>query len=417
MATKAYEKELEKKLKRRKNDLDKVFEFDLSTFVGTKKPKEHHFDKDQAESFLYPILIGNTVYEIKRDGYGVHIIILEKGNLEAVKLFSLDGNEWNVYCFPELHNDLLKRSSGYYHGEVIGLRPEGIERFTNLEEYNAVQLRPKISTKNITPELLRDYPLRLEIFDALKIDGKSLLFTPLKERRVLLESEIGESKHLGLVKQWVITDYHELHQLFLQIINDGFEGLIAKDPDSFYIPGSRDTDWLKIKEFLTLDLAVLGFYETEVSIKNDQPFSALLMGSYNSQTHKFETIVKVKVSKKEDQDEIYEKLKDFLVVTGGNYEQVVKAVRNMVVNPNMRKIQKKIPVKIINYKGGDRIVILELQTQNITFSDNWHSCGFDEKTKKAHSLRIPSFKQIRDDKTRVEDVTTTQQIQDYYFET
>ena len=57
--------------------------------------------------------------------------------------------------------------------------------------------------------------------------------------------------------------------------------------NSLYLPGSRTDDWIKLKEFLTLDLAVLGLYETESSSKNEKLFSSMLVGTYNSKSGKF----------------------------------------------------------------------------------------------------------------------------------
>jgi len=73
----------------------------------------------------------------------------------------------------------------------------------------------------------------------------------------------------------------------------------------------------------------------------------------------------------------------------------------------MGKVERKIP----DYLAQGRCVA-EIRTMGITHGNNWHTCGLTEK---AHSLRIPTFVQVRDDKTRLEDVTTTRQIQDMYF--
>ena len=403
------QRELEKKQLRRTEELKLLqdFKMKLHSPVSTKKPAEFKFEKNKTESFEYPAAIGNTVLEKKSDGYCVHLSIDHKCS-EKIKIYSSNSNEWNPKCFPEVLEDLLKLPSGYYHGELLGLKPEHAERFRALDEFIAIEKRPKTSTKSLTKELIKKYPLKLDIFDVLMMENKCLLSKPLQERRALLEDRVDQTSHVKLIQQWKVTDKKQMQQLFLWAVDDdcGYEGLIAKDPLSFYVPGSRNSDWIKLKEFITLDLAVLGFYETEERRKAGKPFSAVLVGSYNTKTKNFETMAKVKVGKREDQMEIYKLVNK----TFSDY----KKTSNIKFNPSMSKIKRKIPAKLVEYDSND-VIILEIQILDVTYSDNWHSCGFDYDGKKAHSLRLPTFKQLRKDKTRTEHVTTTQQIHDYYL--
>ena len=77
------------------------------------------------------------------------------------------------------------------------------------------------------------------------------------------------------------------------------------------------------------------------------------------------------------------------------------------------KIKRKIPERIVSYNPND-VAIAEVQVLDVTYKDNWHSCGLEYDGKHAHSLRIPTFVQLRTDKTRQQDVTTTQQIHKFY---
>jgi ATP-dependent DNA ligase len=192
-----------------------------------------------------------------------------------------------------------------------------------------------------------------------------------------------------------------------------FVHLIIKDPNSLYIPGSRDSDWLKLKDFVTFDLAVLGFYDTPESKKAGKPFSAVLAGTFNPETGKYETLVKVGVGSVKEQEEIYG-MTDELVRTNINYNRTVKANPMIITNPLMDKVKKKVPNRIAVFEEG-HVPIIEVQCLDVTYSKNWHSCGLHYDDVKAHSLRIGSYKQLRTDKTRTRDVTTTQQIHDYFL--
>ena len=128
----------------------------------------------------------------------------------------------------------------------------------------------------------------------------------------------------------------------------------------------------------------------------------------------FETMGKVKVGSKEDQQEIYSRLKN-IIPTNGVYENVVKNAGNLRINSEMSKIGRKIPNHIISYGNKDDVAIVEIKILDVTYSDNWHSCGLDYDGEKAHSLRLPTYKQLRIDKTKHKDVTSTEQVHDYYL--
>jgi len=404
-------RDIEKKKARRIEEAKQLRQLEkkLSNPVMPKKPMEFSFDKGKTSSFEYPVSIGNTLLEKKSDGNCVHIIVDKKPEF-SVRIYSSDLNAWNPDCFPDVLPSLQKLPAGYYHGELLGLNP-GREGFASLDEFNAIKSRPKQSIKRITRELLEQYPLKLDIFDVLRLEKKVMLAKPFTERRSELERVVEQSKNLNLIEQWNVSNAKETQERFLWAINQGYEGLIAKDPESLYVPDSRDTDWIKLKEFTTFDLAVLGFYETPASKNAGKLFSAALVGTYNPKSAKFETMTKVKIGARKEQENIWARAKH-KVRTAADYNKTIAANNKIIFNPEMQKIKRKIPDYIVRYEPSDAIVILELQVQDVTYSENWHSCGL--KNGRAHSFRISSYKQLRQDKNRIQDITTTQQIKDYY---
>ena len=100
--------------------------------------------------------------------------------------------------------------------------------------------------------------------------------------------------------------------------------------------------------------------------------------------------------------------------TGSVYENAVKAYDKIIFNPSMQKIKRKIPDKIVKYDSSNNLAVIEVQTQDVTYTENWHTCGLDYDNKRAHSLRIPTFKHLRKDKSKIQDITTTQQVHEYY---
>jgi DNA ligase-1 len=96
------------------------------------------------------------------------------------------------------------------------------------------------------------------IFDLLWLNGRSLLKTALHERQ----------KHLCSLRLPLnfqiatVTPAHsagEIEQAFQQARQRLNEGLMIKDPNSFYLPGNRGMFWFKLKkELATLDVVVVG---------------------------------------------------------------------------------------------------------------------------------------------------------------
>ena len=99
-----------------------------------------------------------------------------------------------------------------------------------------------------------EIPVRLYLFDALYLDGESLISLSYVQRRQILAENVGE---IPLTAQ-VIASSGKVAEEFLKAAMDaGHEGLMAKKLDSPYTPGTRRKRWLKIKPILeTMDLVI-----------------------------------------------------------------------------------------------------------------------------------------------------------------
>ncbi len=99
-------------------------------------------------------------------------------------------------------------------------------------------------------------PLRFIAFDILWKDGEDLTPAPLADRRASLE-KIALQPPFEVIPRLSATGDNEVDHHFNQVIRDGHEGLIAKDPRSPYTPGRRGRAWLKLKGVMpTLDCVV-----------------------------------------------------------------------------------------------------------------------------------------------------------------
>ena len=101
-------------------------------------------------------------------------------------------------------------------------------------------------------------PVAFIAFDLLWLNDRSLLKTPLEQRRAML-------RDLKLPPQFQIAEVFpahsaaEIEQRFQEARRRLNEGLMIKDPKSSYTPGARGMFWFKLKkELATLDVVVVG---------------------------------------------------------------------------------------------------------------------------------------------------------------
>ncbi|MFT3989869.1 MAG: ATP-dependent DNA ligase [Luteolibacter sp.] len=99
-------------------------------------------------------------------------------------------------------------------------------------------------------------PLKYVAFDLLWQDGEDLLDCTLLQRRRCLEV-MPFSSPFEVIPLHAAQSPDEIGILFKQSLQDGHEGLIAKDPASLYAPGKRGKAWIKLKGVMpTLDCVV-----------------------------------------------------------------------------------------------------------------------------------------------------------------
>ncbi|HHW27872.1 MAG TPA: hypothetical protein GXX23_11155 [Firmicutes bacterium] len=92
-------------------------------------------------------------------------------------------------------------------------------------------------------------------FDLLYVDGKLLLDEPLSERQALLEGVYSWGK--DVFRSETVSGQGEA--LFEWVRERGLEGMMAKRKDSFYTPGKRSKDWIKVKNVQEGRFWVVGY--------------------------------------------------------------------------------------------------------------------------------------------------------------
>jgi DNA ligase-1 len=192
-----------------------------------------------------------TVYlEDKFDGIRAQL----HRSAQQVEIFSRDLRRITGQ-FPELADEARNfREELIIDGEIIAFeKGRGLTFF---------DLQKRLGRRSEGPDLFAraaaDVPVAFVIFDLLWLNGRSLLKTPLHERRRHLSS-VRLPSHFQIARIMPAHSAAEIEQTFQQARRRLNEGLMIKDPESFYLPGNRGMFWFKLKkELATLDVVVVG---------------------------------------------------------------------------------------------------------------------------------------------------------------
>ncbi|PYS58789.1 MAG: ATP-dependent DNA ligase [Acidobacteria bacterium] len=174
-----------------------------------------------------------------------------------VAIFSRTLDEISVR-FPELLEPLAALPTDLIvDGEIIAARGEEILPFSNLQK--------RLGRKTVSEDLLASTPVVFVAWDLLYASDRVLINDPLESRRAKLEQIVSTAGGSGRLTAGALRlseakrfgDVSALDDEFDAARARGNEGLMIKDPSSFYKPGRRGREWLKLKRALaTLDVVV-----------------------------------------------------------------------------------------------------------------------------------------------------------------
>jgi DNA ligase-1 len=156
-----------------------------------------------------------------------------------------------THRFPELVQPLRSLDSEtILDGEIVPARDDAILPFAELQK--------RLGRKTVGEDLLAAIPVVFIVYDLLYARGRVLVDEPLDERRRLMAELIpraGTVVRLSEAKR--MSEVAVLDEEFAAARERGNEGLMIKDPRSFYKPGRRGREWLKLKRAIaTLDVVV-----------------------------------------------------------------------------------------------------------------------------------------------------------------
>ncbi len=195
-----------------------------------------------AGSAQVPFSSEDWIFEVKWDGIRAISYVKEKLSIRSRNQKELMVN------FPELSElkDLARDT--VLDGEIIVMKDGKADFQTLIRRSQNTQVRD-------IDYMARKFPATYIIFDILEKKGDELLNIPLMERKGILKNSVKEGKFvvLSLFVEETGVDYYRA------ALGKGVEGIMAKKKQSFYEPGKRSNNWLKIKQVKTCDCVIFGY--------------------------------------------------------------------------------------------------------------------------------------------------------------
>ncbi|RLI89408.1 MAG: DNA ligase [Candidatus Altiarchaeales archaeon] len=195
---------------------------------------------------------GETAFEIKYDGARIQIH-KEDGRIELYtrRLENVTRQ------FPEIvksARENIRVRSAIVEGELVAIKSKKDRRPRPFQD-----LSRRIKRKYDIPEMVKNIPVEVNLFDLVFCEGESKIEDEFRDRRKLLEKIITETDTFRLAEQIITDNVKEAEKFYRNALNLGHEGVMAKNLKAPYQPGSRVGYMYKIKPVMeTLDLVIIG---------------------------------------------------------------------------------------------------------------------------------------------------------------
>ncbi|MEW5841075.1 ATP-dependent DNA ligase [Nitrososphaera sp.] len=348
---------------------------------------------------------------------------LERMEGRAAVEFKLDGERVQVHRGKdrvELFSRRLEKITGHYpdvteaamsaikgeaimEGEVVAINPQ-------TEEYLPFQELMHRRRKHGVEEAMESYPVVINFFDILYLNGKSMTCLPYEERRKLLEKTLkGKSKKkdggeegngggmIRIVPQQVAASAGEIDRFMARAIESGCEGVMIKQLSSTYRAGAREYAWVKLKREYrteladTLDLVIVGALHGRG--RRVGKYGALLLAAYDRCTDTFQSVSKVGTG-----------------FTDEHLDQFYHLLERHVIHQKHARVETGMDMDV----WFEPAIVIEVVASEITLSPS-HAAAKDKvRAGYGLALRFPKFTgKVRDDKVP-EDATTTDEVVTMY---
>ncbi len=275
--------------------------------------------------------------------------------------------------------DVMQRISKYVKSDDFILDAEVVGIDLQSKKYLAFQsISQRIKRKYDIEEMARKFPVEVNVFDILYVDRKSLLKVPFEERRKELKNIVAEvPNELKLAKQIITDDEAVAEKFYADSLSAGNEGIMMKNLQGIYKPGSRVGFGVKVKPTMdTLEVVIVGAERGEG--KRGQWLASFIVAVRNIETNEFVEIGRVGTGIKEKVEE------------GVSFEQLTQLLQPLIIEEKGREVKVRPEI------------VIEVDYEEIQKSPTYSS-GF--------ALRFPRLVKLRADRS-AEDINTTDDVRE-----
>ncbi len=275
--------------------------------------------------------------------------------------------------FPDVMQRIAKNVKG--DNFIIDAEVVGIDLQT--KKYLAFQsISQRIKRKYDIEEMARKFPVEVDVFDILFFNKDSLLKTHFIERRKILEKIVVPVVHEIKLAEHMVTDDEVVAEKFYKSsLAAGNEGVMMKNLQGIYKPGSRVGFGVKVKPTMdTLEVVIVGAEWGEG--KRGQWLASFMVAVRDPDTNSFVEIGRVGTGIKEKVEE------------GVSFEQLTQLLLPLIVEEKGREVRVRPEV------------VIEVDYEEIQKSPTYSS-GF--------ALRFPRLVKLREDRL-AEDINTVEDV-------
>src|SRR5215211_5493819 len=326
------------------------------------------------------------ICEYKYDGIRLQ---LHKFNKE-VRLFSRNLVEI-TYAFPELVKaaieTTIETTNTMLSNQVDFIVDGELIAFKNGKPLHFQELQKRLRRKNVTNSIQTEVPIYYFIYDIMYFKNYQVLKKSLFDRKDILSS-ISFKEPIINSSYKIVESIEKVIAIFNESKDNGYEGLVVKDPLSQYHPGKRGRYWMKLKKELdTIDVVIVIAeygHGKRAGVLSDYTFAVIDEEINNNNNYN---------------NNFYEK-NSRLKTIGKAYSGLTdKEIDEMT--KKLREITLEDKGNIIRVKPE---IVLEVAFDTIQKSDR-HNSGF--------ALRFPRIKNIRIDKG-IKDIDTLEKVKQIY---
>jgi DNA ligase 1 len=296
----------------------------------------------------------------------------------------------------EMFPEIVAATRTHVQAESVILDAEALAYQPASDEFLPFQETTRRRRKYAIDDMAKQMPLKAFVFDILYKDGTSLLERPLVERLRILAATIAPGDILVPTEHRTVKDAATLSLLFEEAISKGLEGLVVKKPESPYVAGARNFNWVKLKRHSagalqdTIDCVLLGYIFGQGK-RAALGAGALLVGVYDKQQDLFVTVSKIGTGLSDDE-----------------WQSIRKRTEGLVVDHKPARVVSLIEPSV----WVEPKLVIEVLADEITRSPI-HTAG-KVGAEPGYALRFPRLVAFRENDKKPEDATTVEELIELY---